>query len=139
MTQSVQVSSELPVTLHDWELTLTRALLRAEGGDSDAIRSFEITPETLAISCGLDMGAAEAAESAFRNALRADPHLIWCLQHGRFKKPDNDQPNCFAMLALSLLVDSLLDGIYEEKGQYRAKLAEWLSIDRSFTDLHGIV
>lgn len=138
MTQSVQASSELPITLHDWELTLTRALLRAEGGDSDAIRSFEITPETLAIYCGLDMGAAEAAESAFKNALRADPHLIWCLQHGRFKKPDNEQPNCFAMLALSLLVDSLLDGIYEEKGQYRAKLAEWLSIDRSFTDLHGI-
>lgn len=138
MTHNVQASSGLPITLHEWELTLTRALLRAEGGDSDAIRSFEITPETLAIHCGLDREYADAAEAAFKSALRADPHLIWCLQHGRIKKPDNEQPNCFAMLALSLLVDSLLDGVYEEKGQYRAKLAEWLSIDRSFTDLHGI-
>ncbi|ELP96355.1 hypothetical protein [Pseudomonas syringae] len=138
MTLGVQTSLGLPITLYDWELTLTRALLRAEAGDSDAIRSFEITPETLAIHCGLDREHAEAAEAAFKNALRADPHLIWCLQHGRIKKPDNKQPSCFAMLALSLLVDSLLDGVYEDKGQYRAKLAEWLSVDRSFTDLHGI-
>ncbi|MCY1340230.1 hypothetical protein D9M68_358980 [compost metagenome] len=138
MIQEGKPSPVLPITLHDWERTLTRALLHAEGGDSDAIRSFEITPETLAMYCGLDMEYAEAAEAAFRKALRADPHLIWCLHHGRFRSPDSEQPNCIAMLALSLLVDSLLDGVYEGKGQYRAKLSEWLGIDRSFTDLRGI-
>lgn len=138
MTQEGKPSPVLPMTLHDWERILTRALLHVEGGDGDAIRSFEITPEMLAMHCGLDREYAEAAEAAFRNALRADSRLIWCLQHGRFKTPDDEQPNCLAMLTLSLLVDSLLDGVYEEKGQYRAKLAEWLSIDRSFTDLHGI-
>lgn len=138
MIQGDQLSPVLPTTLHDWELILTRALLHADSGDSDAIRSFEVTPETLAMHCGLDMEYAEAAEAAFKSALRADPHLIRCLQHGRLKAPNNEQPNCLAMLTLSLLVDSLLDGVYEEKGQYRAKLGEWLNIDRSFTDLRGI-
>jgi len=128
----------IPTTLHDWERVLVRALLRADCGNSDAIRSFEITPETLALHCRLGPEHAEAAEAAFRQALRADPHLIWCLQHGTYKAQGSEQPNCMAMLALSLLVDSLLDGVYQEKGQYRAKLAEWLGIDRSFMDLRGI-
>lgn len=134
----VQVSPALPTTLHHWELTLTRALLRADGGNTDAIRSFEITPETLAAYCGLGPEYAGTAEAAFKAALRADRHLVWCLQHGAYRLPGTDQPNCIAILALSLLVDSLLDGVYENKGQYRAKLSEWLSIDKSFTDLRGI-
>ncbi|MDR6145974.1 hypothetical protein QE363_001767 [Sphingomonas sp. SORGH_AS870] len=138
MIQDVQRLQMPPTTLHEWERVLARGLLRADGGNSDAIRSFEITPETLAMHCGLDEEHADAAEAAFRQALRADPHLHWCLQHGTFKVPGNDQPNCIAMLALSLLVDSLLDGVYEDKGQYRAKLSEWLGETRSFMDLRGI-
>lgn len=138
MTEDVQLSSSIPTTLHEWERTLSRALLRADDRDSDAIRSFEITPETLALHCGLDAEHAEAAEVAFRRALQNDQHLNWCLQHGTFKTPGTDQPNCLSMLALTLLVDSHLDGVYEEKGQYRAKLAEWLHTDRRFMDLRGI-
>ncbi|WP_442579093.1 hypothetical protein ACSBOB_26795 [Mesorhizobium sp. ASY16-5R] len=138
MTIGLQVSSSIPTTLHDWERTLTWALLRADDGDSDAIRSFEITPETLAHYCGLGSEYSNAAEAAFKHALRTDPHLTWCLQHGTYKMHGPEQPNCLAMLALSLLVDSLLDGVYEDKGQYRAKLSEWLNIDRSFMDLRGI-
>lgn len=138
MTQAAQGPPALPTTLQDWERTLTRALLRADDGDSDAIRSFEITPEALAHHCGLGPEHSEAAESAFRRALRADPHLNWCLQHGTYWAHGKEQPNCLAMLALSLLVDSLLDGVYEDKGQYRAKLSEWLNVDRSFMDLRGI-
>ena len=138
MTSEVRLSQDLPTSLHDWELTLSRALLRADGGDSDAIRSFEITPETLAMHSGVGIEHAEAAEAAFRRALRNDPHLIWCLQHGTWKVPSDEQPNCMALLALTLLVDSLLDGVYVNKGQYRAKLAEWLGIERSFMDLRGI-
>lgn len=138
MTNGVQSSQALPATLRDWERVLTHALLRADRGYSDAIRSFEITPETLAMHCGLGAEHAGAAEAAFRSALQSDGHLRWCLQHGTFKTPGNDQPNCMAMLALSLLVDCLLDGVYQEKGQYRAKLAEWLGIDRNLSDLRGI-
>ncbi len=138
MNEGMQLSPAIPTTLHDWERTLTLALLRASDRDSDAIRSFEITPETLAMHCGLGVEHAEAAEAAFKRALQRDPHLNWCLQHGTYKTPGTEQPNCLAMLALTLLVDSLLDGVYEEKGQYRAKLAEWLHSDRSYMDLRGI-
>jgi hypothetical protein len=137
VTGGVQLST-LPATLHDWERVLSRALLRADGGNSDAIRSFEITPEALAMHCGLGMEHAAEAEASFRRALRADGHLLWCLQHGTFRAPSNEQPNCMAILALSLLVDCLLDGVYQEKGQYRAKLSEWLGIDRTLSDLRGI-
>lgn len=138
MNEDVPLSPAIPTTLHDWERTLTLALLRSDDRDSDAIRSFEITPETLAMHCGLGVEHAGAAEAAFKHALQRDPHLNWCLQHGGYKTPGTEQPNCLAMLALTLLVDSLLDGIYEEKGQYRAKLAEWLNSDRSYMDLRGI-
>ncbi|RYF07655.1 MAG: hypothetical protein EOO77_25665, partial [Oxalobacteraceae bacterium] len=132
------VATSIPTTLHDWERTLSIALLRAVDGDSDPIRSFEITPETLALHCGLGPEHAEEAEAAFRTALRSDPDLSWCLQHGTKKVHGRDVPNCLAMLALSLLVDSLLDGVYKDKGQFRAKLSEWLGIDRSFMVLRGI-
>lgn len=132
------VATSIPTTLHDWERTLSIALLRAVDGDIDPIRSFEITPETLALHCGLGPEHAEEAEAAFRTALRSDPDLSWCLQHGTKKVHGRDVPNCLAMLALSLLVDSLLDGVYKDKGQFRVKLSEWLGIDRSFTVLRGI-
>jgi hypothetical protein len=138
VNEGVLLSPAIPTTLHDWERTLTVALLRSGDRDSDAIRSFEITPETLAMHCGLGVEHAGTAEAAFKRALQVDPHLSHCLQHGAYKIPGTEQPNCLAMLALTLLVDSLLDGVYEDKGQYRSKLAEWLNSDRSFTDLRGI-
>lgn len=134
----VQVSASIPTTLHEWERTLSRALLRANAGDSDAIRSFEITSETLALHCGLGPEHAEEVENAFRTALRADRHLTWCLQHGSYRSPGKEQPNCLAMLALTLFIDSLFDGAYETNGQYRTKLREWLGVKDKFSDLRGI-
>lgn len=131
-------SSSYPETLYDWERILTRALLRTDSGNADPIRSFEITPETLAMHCGLGSEHAGGAEDAFRRALRSDPYLHWCLQNGTYRTPTKEVPNCMAVLALSLLVDSLLEGEYEEKGQYRAKLAQWLDTPRVFTNLRGI-
>jgi hypothetical protein len=113
-------------------------LLHAQNSNADPIRSFEITPETLAIHCGLGLEHAHAAEEAFRLALKTDPYLLWSLQNRKYHAATADVPNCMAMLALSLLVDSLLDGKYANQGQYRAKLAQWLDIDRSFTKLIGI-
>lgn len=138
MSSAVQSSGNFPETLREWEYKLTTALLRADDGNADAIRSFEITPETLAEHCGFGIERAADAVQAFRRALLADPHLTWCLQHGAYRSPGIETPNCMAFLALSLLVDSLLDGDYEDKGQYRAKLGQWLGIERSFMDLRGI-
>lgn len=137
MTVSAQ-EGQYPTTVREWEHLLTRALLRADGMVSDPIRSFEITPETLAQHCGLGPEHAHSAEAAFRQALKADPYLHWSLQNGTARAPSNQVPNCMAMLAMSLLVDSLLDGTYSGNNQYREKLAQWLGINRSFTNLSGI-
>lgn len=130
MTPAVQQSSTFPVTLHEWERVLTKALLRADDGNADPIRSFEITPERLSHFCGQGPDRATDAEDAFRRALLSDGYLTWCLQNGRFRTPGNEAPECMAMLALSLLVDSLLDGDYGGTGEYRAKLRQWLGVDR---------
>ncbi|MGX5842691.1 hypothetical protein ACWGTI_18400 [Mesorhizobium sp. ArgA1] len=131
-------TSDFPATLRDWEHTLTRALLRADSGNADPIRSFEITPEALAKHCGHTPDRADEAELAFKQALVDDRRLYWCLQYGRYWPTTSEVPNCMAILALSLLVDSLLDGEYEGQGQYRAKLAQWLGTHRSLMNLRGI-
>lgn len=138
MTPAVQQSSAFPMTLHEWERVLTKALLRANDGNADPIRSFEITPERLSHFCGQGPDRSTDAEDAFRRALLSDGYLTWCLQNGRFRTPGNEAPECMAMLALSLLVDSLLDGDYGGTGEYRAKLRQWLGVDRSFMMLRGI-
>ena len=138
MTSTVQSSTEFPASLHEWERLLTNELLCADGGNADPIRSFEITAERLAFFCGYGPDRADHAEDAFRRALVTDPHLIWCLQHGTYRSPGTDAPECMAMLALSLLVDSLLDGEYTGNGEYRTKLRQWLGIEKSFTVLRGI-
>lgn len=137
MTDSAQ-ESQYPTTLQEWEHLLTRALLRADRMVSDPIRSFEITPETLAQHCGLGPEHARGAEAAFRRALKADPYLHWSLQNGTARTPSTEVPNCMAILAMSLLVDSLLDGTYSGSNQYREKLAQWLGVGRSFMNLSGI-
>lgn len=138
MTAAPQMSGPYPVTLRDWECTLTKALLRADAGNADAIRSFEITPETLAKFCGLGSEHAVDAERAFQSAIVNYPHLTWCLKNGRYVGGGAEVPNCMAILAFSLLVDSLLDGDYEDAGQYRTKVRQWLGIDRSFMQLRGV-
>lgn len=137
MTGSAQ-ASQFPATLLDWERVLTRGLLHSDGANSDPIRSFEITPETLAQHCGLGPDYASAAEDAFRRALKSYPYLHSALQGGTATASTTQVPNCMSLLSLSLLVDSLLDGTYEGGGQYRQKLAQWLGIPRSFMNLSGI-
>jgi hypothetical protein len=138
MTSPMQPSVRFPVKLREWERVLTGALLRAEDGNADPIRSFEITPERLAFFCGQAPEHAAEAESAFRRALVGDPYLTRCLQHGTFRTTGNEAPECMTILALSLLVDSLLDGEYNGTNEYRSKLRQWLGIDRSFMVLRGI-
>jgi len=138
VTAVAQRSVDFPATLLDWEHTLTLALLHAHDGNADPIRSFEITRETLAKHCGFGADHADEAEHAFRRAVVGDSRLYWCLKNGGYWPPTPEVPNCMAILAVSLLVDSLLDGEYEGQGQYRTKLAQWLNTDRSLMDLRGI-
>ncbi|MFE0757896.1 hypothetical protein ACFW16_28305 [Inquilinus sp. NPDC058860] len=139
MSAALQHTTRIPTTLQGWETLLTAVLLHSDAdGDANPIRSFEITPETLALACGLSSDHAEDAEMAFRQALLADRHLIRGLSHGPWRPPSRTLPNCMAPLALSLLVDSLLDGEYRDHGQYRAKLRQWLGVSNSFTVLRGI-
>lgn len=138
MSSAPQASSRLPTTLQEWEIVLTHRLLRVDGGNADPLRSFEITPETLAEMCGADEAHATAAEEAFRKALQSDRRLTWALRNGTPKAPGSETPNCMAILALSLLVDSLLDGEGTEDGEYRSKLRQWLKTDLSLMDLRGI-
>ena len=138
MTQAAHSPSIFPATLHEWERVLTKALLRAEDGNADPIRSFEITPERLAFFCGQPPELAEQAESAFRRALVADRNLSWRLQHGSLWNAGAEVPECMAILALTLLVDTLMDGEYSGSNEYRSKLRQWLDVDRSFMALRGI-
>jgi hypothetical protein len=138
MTSRAQPSVSFPVTLHEWEHLLTSALLRAQDDNADPIQSFEITPERLAFFCGKGPEDAVDAESAFRQALASYSSLDRHLQHGRLQAAGIETPGCIAILALSLLVDSLLDGDYNGTNEYRAKLRQWLGINRSFTVLRGV-
>lgn len=129
----------LPQTLAEWEAALTARFLRAaDDGDAAPIRSMEVTPETLAVAVGASEDRAREAEDAFRRAVLADPGTVRSLTSGRRPFPTVRVPNCLAPLALSLLVDSLIDDDYAEEGQYRAKLRSWLDLDRNFSDLSGI-
>jgi hypothetical protein len=127
-----------PTTLDEWERILTRSLLHGEDGNADAIRSFEVTPETLAAACGQGTQQATAAERAFRRALKSDRLLNHKLQYGVELSKDPDVPQCMAVLALTLLIDTLIDGDYEDTGAFRAKLALWLHVDHSFANLQGV-
>lgn len=129
-----------PTTVRGWERVLTENLLYADGSETDSIRSFEITPETLARFCGYGPEYADDAENAFRRALQKYQFLEDRLQGivQPLKNGLDNLPDCLAFLALSLLVDSHLDGDYQEMGEYRPKLAQWLGLNRKIQNLSGI-
>src|SRR6266478_5082187 len=119
-------------TLADWEIALTRQFLMVSGEDSTPVRSFEISSATLAVSASIDSTTSdEVALRAFKNALCADQtKLVAALERGIYRRYDDGEClGCFAFLALTVLVDSLLEA---EVGasEFRAKLASFLGINR---------
>jgi hypothetical protein len=127
-------------TLADWEIALTRQFLIVSGEDSTPVRSFEISSATLAVSASIDLASRdEVALRAFKNALCADQtKLVAALERGIYRRYDDGEClGCFAFLALTVLVDSLLEA---EVGasEFRAKLASFLGINRSFSQLSGV-
>lgn len=133
--------SDLPTNLSDWEEALTRRFLTAAGEDVGPIRSFDISPETLALATGADPSAGGQAVAAFKKALLANRWTLYAaLEDGTFnRKLVADCPGCFAYLALTIFVDSQLDGDDADgSSEFRPKLAAFLGVDRSFSKLSGV-
>jgi hypothetical protein len=132
---------DLPTGLSDWEEALTRRFLTAAGEGVGPIRSFDISPETLALAAGADVSAASQAVAAFKKALLANRFALYAaLEDGAFnRKLAADCPGCFAYLALTIFVDSQIDGDDADGSeQFRPKLAAFLGGDRSFSKLSGV-
>lgn len=131
--------ADLPSALADWEEALTRRFLTAAGEGVGPIRSFDISPETLAMAAGSDASAGAQAVTSFKQALLASRWTLYsALEDGSFnRKLAPDCPGCFAYLALTIFVDSQRDGD-GASDQFRPKLASFLGVDRSFSKLTGI-
>ena len=125
----------------EWERALCRYFLSATGDDAGPIRSFEVTPATLA-ACrpGRQVDDADAVRS-FRAALHPDD-VCSAVEHGRYRQLDEiGLPGCFSYSALTLFVDSedgLIGDETEHDGAFRAKLANFLGVDRAFSNLTGV-
>jgi hypothetical protein len=125
----------------EWERALCRYFLSAAGDDAGPIRSFEVTPATLA-DCrpGRHVDDADAVRS-FRAALHPD-EVCSAMEHGRYRRLDEiGLPGCFSYLALTLFVDSedsLIGDATEHDGAFRAKLANFLGVNRAFSNLTGV-
>jgi hypothetical protein len=129
----------LPSTILGWETVLVERFLRiGADGDASPIRSFEITPETLASALGAEGATPDEAEAALRSAALADIYLWSALSKGHRRAATATLPNCFAYLAITLLIDTLLDGDYSGQGQFRDRLRSWLGTTRSMMQLSGV-
>ena len=63
MTEAPQTA--LPSTIAGWETVLVDRFLRiGADGDASPIRSFEVTPDTLALASGVDGATPKDAEAA---------------------------------------------------------------------------
>src|SRR5262245_14855937 len=133
--------ADLPTCLSDWEEALTRRFLTAAGEGVGPIRSFDISPETLALAARADPSAGVQAVASFKKALLANRWTLYsALEDGIFDgKLVPDCPGCFAYLALTIFVDSQIGG---EDGdgseEFRPKLAAFLGVDRTFSKLSGV-
>lgn len=130
----------IPVSVDAWEHTLVRYFFAVgPEGDASDIHAIEVSPRTLTLACGGDPGSENEIESVFRNALLRDQAcLLEALKSGPQRRPSVDVPNCFVPLAMTLLIDLLLEGTTGTGNQFRAKLADWLRMDRTFNDLSGV-
>jgi len=136
-----EMRADLPTSLSDWEEALTQRFLTAAGEGVGPIRSFDISPETLALAAEADPSAGGQAVSSFKKALLANRWALYsALEDGTFnRKLVADCPGCFAYLALTIFVDSQLDADDADgSDEFRRKLTAFLGVDRSFSNLSGV-
>jgi hypothetical protein len=133
------MSASLPTTYLEWEAVLTRHFLSIGEGDASPLRSFEVTDLTLTEAAGFEDEAKDRVVEAFRLAMiDKKQNLVSAFQHGEYRKYSGDEiPGCFGYLALTMLVESMIDP--ETSGhEFRPKLKAFLKIDRTFSNLPGI-
>lgn len=127
-----------PTTFVDWERAFCDLFLVAPEGDTNPIRSIEVTPAKVVEAIHGDPALSEEAVASFRAALDVNK-VCAALEQGTYQAfPTLGLPGCFSYLALTLLVDSLIDEERELNGAFRSKLASFLKINRSFANLTGI-
>ncbi len=80
----------------------------------------------------------QEVETAFKAALLADRNLWSALREGRRRPATAALPNCFSYLAMTLLIDTFLEGAYSSRGQFRDRLRNWLGTTRSLMHLAGV-
>jgi hypothetical protein len=129
----------LPTTYLEWETVLTRHLLSIGEGDASPLRSFEVTDFTLTEAAGLEWELREWVVEAFRSTFaERESSLVAALQHAEYRRYSGDDvPGCFAYLALTMLVEGMIDPD-ASSNQFRPKLASFLKLDRAFSHLSGI-
>ncbi|WP_155774304.1 hypothetical protein [Burkholderia pseudomultivorans] len=133
------MSWRAPTTFEAWERELVDYFLRVDStGESTDIRSFEITPATLAAALGAPADAEDEVAVAFQRQLQRDNLFVQSLSSGSQRFSSASAPNFFVYLAATLFVDSLLDGEYHSAGAYRERLALWLESHHTFVQLKGI-
>lgn len=121
----------------EWERALCHYFLSVTGDDASPIRSFEVTPATLA-ACRSGRHLDDDAVRSFRAALDVDD-VCAAVEHGQYRRLDEiGLPGCFSYLALTLFVDSVIDEGAGDEGAFRAKLSSFLGVDRAFSNLTGV-
>ncbi len=133
------MTAALPATYLEWETALTLHFLSIGVGDASPLRSFEVTDFTLAEALGLEYESRERVVEAFRSMLAdRESSLVAALQHADYRKCSGDDvPGCFAYLALTMLVEGMIDP--DASGnEFRPKLTSFLRVDRTFSNLAGI-
>ena len=109
----------LPITTAGWETVLVENFLQiGSDGDASPIRSFELTAETLALASRVTGSTPKEAEAAFKFAVLADVYLWGALRDGRYRPATDEQPSCLVYLAMTLLIDTLLDGNYSARANF---------------------
>jgi hypothetical protein len=139
MSFGFEVMVNLPTSYLEWEIALTRHYLSVGEGDASPIRSFEVTDFTLTDALRLNYEFREQVVEAFRSIfVGRESRLPAALQHGEYHRyADHDIPGCFAYLALTMLVEGMIDP--DASGnEFRPKLASFLKLDRTFSNLAGI-
>jgi hypothetical protein len=130
----------VPNNLSEWEAVLTRHFLMISGDEVGPIRSFDICADTLALAAGVGPDAGDDAVTSFRKALTTHKSVLFtALEQGDFPRLSNaDCSGCFTYLALTIYVDSQLASDDERGAEFRSKLADFLGVERRFSDLHGV-
>lgn len=133
------MSKPLPYLLEDWEAALTRHFLMISD-EVGAIRSFDVCAETLAIAIDALETPHDRIVDAFRSAMtRNKPALYEALEQGCVSEtPNSDSPGYFCYLVLTIYVDSQIEHDSHGETEFRPKLAAFLGVDRSFSNLAGV-